>query len=133
MANRHAPYSCKYQTREPKKLIGVFTVTNAAAATVSLAAGPHNKGIYEVEHTGTGVYKIKLGSSATSLDPYYKLGGVHLTFTEVQRQAYVSNNQVSNNTTPFVEITVCSNASATVNVANDQSCYFELTLLDSNN
>lgn len=131
MANRYAPYKAKYLTREPKKLVGKFTVVNAANGALTMSNAPFNKGIYAINHTGTGVYKISLGGSSTMVDPYAYLGGVQVTFSEAERIAYVTNDQAGNTTTPFVEITVANGSGTAINVANTKTVSFELTFLDS--
>jgi hypothetical protein len=133
MANRHSPYRAKYLTREPKKLVGKFTVVNAANGAVNVHSNTaFNKGIYSITHADTGIYRIFFGSASTQVDPYTALGPVSVTFSAINTAFYVSNDQSSSATNPFVELTVYNGvAGEAVNLANTGVCRFELTFLDS--
>ena len=128
MANRYAPYKARYLTREPKVVICKFTHNSNAeqlpndSATNTTLGLPFNKGIYSVKRTAAGIYQFHLGTRTTNntaghvstmVDPYAFLADVRVTFSETGLMAFVSNDQSSNATTPFVELTMETTAAGT--------------------
>jgi hypothetical protein len=140
MANRYAPYKARYLSREPKVLLCKFTHVGVENLNTSYPA-PLNQGIYSINCTGAGVYQIHLGAitgessdcvntahTSNRVDPYAYLAGISVAFSEDDQVFFVSNDQVSNTTTPFVEITCEISGSATNVSAN---AYAVITLVDS--
>jgi len=145
MANRYAPYKARWLAREPKRVICKFThSTNDeqlpnSFSTNTTYGNPFNQGVYSVKRTAAGIYQIHLGTQtgndtdgheSTMKDAYSHLAGAKVTFTESKLQAYVSNDQASNTTTPFVEIT-CELSNDFTNTNVSAATYVELLFLDS--
>lgn len=133
MANRYAPYKTRYLAREPKTLICQFT-SNAGNGEQVLSASPFNLGIVNVVCSATGVYKIALGTSATSRDTYYKFAGCEVSCdtTNVQLD-YVANTQCNHATDPNITLQMScgTNVAAATVVPNTAVVTVRLHFLDS--
>lgn len=75
MANRYAPGKQKFLTREPKCIVVRFT-SNGSTGEQTLAEKPYNMGVVNVVASGTGSYKVNLGSSDVSRDSYAGFAGM---------------------------------------------------------
>lgn len=146
MANRYAPYKARWLSREPRRLVCKFKHnTNAEQLPNDFSSNatygnPFNMGIYSVQRTAAGIYKFHLGSmsgnntsghDSTSKDTYAHLAGVNVTFAETSGlSAFVSNDQASNATTPFVQLTFeVADGSTDTNVS--ENTIVEFTFFDS--
>lgn len=132
MANRYAPYKSKYLAREPKTLVLKWTDTGTNGAQ-TLAATPFNQGVVSVVSSATGIYKVSLGSTATSRDTYSHFAGMDFVSTAADRAVdEVTNSACNHATDPNITFSVHEPSSGDPEyVGNGETVWVRLYFLDS--
>ena len=134
MANRYAPYRARYLTREPRTLVVKFT-SNGTTGEQTLAGAPFNQGVVNVVASATGVYKVALGGSSTSRDPYAHFAGVDFATDDTDViLGHITNSETNHATDPNVTLACTHNVNADAEyVADTKTVWLRLHFLDSQN
>lgn len=132
MANRYAPYRSRYLTREPRTLVLKFT-SNGTTGAQTLADKPFNMGVVNVVASATGIYKVSLGSSASSRDTYAHFAGIDFATDDTDViVGHVSNTSCNHATDPNITFNCTHNVNADAEyVANTSTVWVRLHFLDS--
>lgn len=134
MANRMFTAVLQSMEKLPVSLYAKCTFGATGAITLS---APNSKGILSVTKNGTGLYTFVFGTSASSLDSYYKLLAVDHVFdtsgtsaAPAAPGAYITSNLVA--TSGSCSITLQFDAAGTpTNPASGEIVYINFVLSNS--